>query len=163
MERDPLGFVWRTTPGLHLGFFALLLVALPLGWIALDLLRLAVDEAINGLSFETARSAPFLRFAIPLPERISEEPLVLFPGVLLGQEAFTLATAAALAVMAVLAPLLAWLKRRLQADIGAHAVRRLRASILEGVVTARPSARDEARQAAALAGERLAGVQEFLA
>jgi ABC-type multidrug transport system fused ATPase/permease subunit len=157
MERDPLGFVWRTTRALHLIAAALLLFALPLGWIGLDLLRVAVDDAIGGAAFEDAATAPFLRLQIDVPERISEDPLVLFHGVPLDQGSFVLATVAALVGLALITALLAWLMRILVSSVGAHAIRRLRGAVLEGIVTAPPSAREEARQAAALAGERLAG------
>lgn len=156
MERDPLGFVWRSAPGLHLAVFALLVLAFPLGWIALDLVRVAFDDAIGGAAFASSPFASFLRLQIDLPERVADRSLVLFPGVNLEHAPFVVATATALAAFAFLGALLAILIRGAAAAIEDRVAGRLRRAILDALVVARASARDEARQAAALAAEGVA-------
>ena len=156
MERDPLGFVWRAAPVLHLYAFALLLLALPLAWIAFDLLRVALDLGVAGKIFETSPFAAFLRLQIDLPERVADQPLVLFRGVSLERMPFIAATAIALVALALAGALLALLLARIEAAIGLRVAARLRRDILGGILNARPIARDDARQAAALASEGLA-------
>src|SRR3954451_3615428 len=155
MERDPLGFVWRTAPALHLSAFALLVFAFGLAWVALDLLRIALDIGIGGTAFESAPFASFLRLQIDLPDRGAAQPLVLFQGVSLERTPFIFATAAALAALAILGALLTLALRRIEAAIEARVTARLRRDMLRGILNARPSAREDARRAAALASEGL--------
>ncbi|MFL5196767.1 MAG: ABC transporter ATP-binding protein [Microvirga sp.] len=155
MERDPLGFVWRTAPALHLAAFALLVFAFGLAWVALDLLRIALDIGIGGTAFESAPFASFLRLQIDLPDRVADQPLVLFQGVSLERTPFIFATAAMLAALAILGALLTLALRRTEAAIEGRVTARLRRDIIRGILNARPSAREDARQAAALASEGL--------
>ncbi|HEX8168656.1 MAG TPA: ABC transporter ATP-binding protein [Beijerinckiaceae bacterium] len=155
MERDPLAFVWRTAPALHLYAFVLLALAFPLAWVALDLLRVALDLGVAGTAFEHSPYAAFLRLQIDLPERIADQPLVLFRGVSLERMPFILATATALAALALAGALLTLALRRIEAAIEARVTGRLRRDMLGGILHARPAAREEARQAAALASEGL--------
>jgi len=156
MERDPLGFVWRAAPGLHVLVFGLLVLAFPLGWIALDLVRVALDDAVNGAAFASSPFAAFLRLQIELPDRVADQPLVLFRGVNLERSSFVVATAATLAALAVVVALLAWALHTTAGAIEARVVGRLRRKILTALVAARSSAREEARNAAALAGDGVA-------
>jgi ABC-type multidrug transport system fused ATPase/permease subunit len=156
MERDPLRFVWRTTPALHCLAFALLLLALPLGFAAADLVRVVIDDVMNGLAFRQSVTAPFLRLAVSLPERIAEAPLVILPGVPLDRAGFARATVMALAALGLAAGLIALLVAALRGAVRRRAVARLRETALEAILAARPSAKEEARQAAALSGEGLA-------
>jgi ABC-type multidrug transport system fused ATPase/permease subunit len=156
MERDPLGFVWRAAPGLHVLVFGLLLLVFPLGWVVLELVRIALDDAVHGTAFASSPFAPFLRLEINLPERVADRPLVLFPGISLERFPFVVATAVALAAVAAAVALLAWALHAIAGAIEGRAVGRLRRDILAALVVARPSARDEARNAAALAGDGIA-------
>lgn len=163
MERDPLRFVWRTAPVLHVGALMLLALALPLTWIGLDLVRNTIDDAIGGRAFANgASAAPFLRYALPLPERITHEPLVLFSGISLERESFVLATIGGLVAVALAIPLIALAFGLARATIGARAIASLRRKVIQGIAAARPSARDEIRRAGALAGEGFAGESGFL-
>jgi len=163
MERDPLRFVWRTAPLLHGGAFVSLALALPLAWIGLDLVRSAIDNAINDRVFADASStASFLRYTLPLPERLAEKPLVLFPGIPLHRAQFVLATTGGLAVVALAISLTALVFGLIRASIRARAVAALRRMTVKSLVSARPSARDEIRRAAVLAGEELARASGFL-
>lgn len=162
MERDPLGLVWRTTPALHVAAFALLLITLPLGWSALELLRIAIDDGINGNAFKNAATAPFLRLALPMPQAASDGPLVLSPGFALARGSFGAATAAGLVTLAAAAAAAAWLMRRLQSRIADQTVHRLRLSLLDGLIEARPAAGEDARHAAGLAGAPLIRTHDFL-
>lgn len=162
MERDPLGLVWRTTPAYHLAAIALLLFALPLGGWALDLLRVAVDDVINGDAFRSGATAPFLRIALPMPQAVSDGPLVLAPGFALTRGGLGFATIAAFVMLALAAAAAAWLMRRLQSQIAVQAVGRLRMGLLDGLLGARPAAGEEAREAAGLAGDPLTRAHETL-
>src|SRR3954447_8068100 len=162
MERDPLAFVWRTSPVLHLVAFALLLLAFPLGWMGIDLVRVAIDDAISGNAFENAPFASFLRLQIDLPDRVVDEPLVLFRGIGLERVQFVVATLVGLVALAVLAGLFVLLLRQIGSAIETRSVGRLRRTVLDGILSARASAREDARQAAGLAGEELAGSLRLL-
>src|SRR5205085_4511344 len=122
MERDPVSFVWRTSPALHLAAFALLVIAFPLGWIGLDLVRVAIDDAIGGNAFEHSPFASFLRLQIDLPERVADEPLVLFRGIGLERTHFVVATVLALVALAALAGLFVFLMGRIGSAIEARSV-----------------------------------------
>jgi hypothetical protein len=68
MERDPVRFVWRTAPGLHVLFVLLLLVAaVPAAGFAIELVRLALDDAVGGRAFAKGAEQPFLRLVLELP------------------------------------------------------------------------------------------------
>jgi ABC-type multidrug transport system fused ATPase/permease subunit len=162
MERNPVRFVSKTSPALHAGAIAVLLLAVPLLWLAIDLVRVAVDDAIAGRAFAGQPTAPFLRIALALPERIREEPLVFFAGLPLDRESFVVATVAALVLIALVLSIGALVFGALTSAAGARAVERLRRQLLDGVVGARPAARDEVRQAASLAGDGVAGHNDFL-
>jgi ABC-type multidrug transport system fused ATPase/permease subunit len=162
MERDPLGLVWRTTPALHLWALGLLLAAVPLGWFALDLLRIAVDDAINGNAFRDAPTAPFLRLALPVPQAESEGPLLIAPGFTLTRAGFGWASAASSVALAVVAALLALLAHRIRSRIAERVGARLRMALVEGLLNARPAAAEEARQAASLAAEPLTRIHDSL-
>ncbi|HEY8564451.1 MAG TPA: ABC transporter ATP-binding protein [Beijerinckiaceae bacterium] len=153
MERDPLRFVWRTSPALNLLAILLLVLLLPLAFAGLELVRTAVDDAIGGQAFRSGATAPFLPFVLRLPEQIVEEPITLFAGWPLTRPDFVLATVAALGALALVAGLAALILGALRTAIAARALAALRRAVLGTLVSARPSARDEARQAGALAGE----------
>ncbi len=87
MERDPVRFVWRSAPGLNICLLALALLAIPSLWVVLDLIRAAIDDAALGRAFRDGRSGAFMRFALVLPDRIAEGPLVLVPGFSLSRAA----------------------------------------------------------------------------
>lgn len=161
MERDPLGLVWRTTPTHHLAAFALLIMFLPLGWVALEVLRTAIDDAVTGGAFRNSATAPFLRLALPLPRAVSDGPFVIIPGFALTRGSFGLATAVVLVLLALAAALGAWLISRVQSQIAAIMVDRLRLGLLDGVLTARPAAGEEARQAVSLSGVALTAGHTF--
>ncbi|HZB38024.1 MAG TPA: ABC transporter ATP-binding protein [Beijerinckiaceae bacterium] len=156
MERDPLGFVWRAAPGPHVLVFMLLLLVFPLGWLLLDLVRGALDDAVNGNAFQSSPFASFLRLQFDLPERLAERPLVVFPGVGLERRSYVIATAVALAAAAAAIALVAWALHAMAAAIETRAAARLRRDILGALVNARAGAQEEARNAAALAGEGIA-------
>jgi ABC-type multidrug transport system fused ATPase/permease subunit len=162
MERNPVRFVWKSAPALHAGAVALLLLAAPFLWLAIDLVRVAVDDAIAGRAFAGQAEAPFLRLAFALPERIREEPLVLLQGIPLDRQSFVVATIAGLVAAALVLSLGALVLGWLRSAAGARAAQRLRRLLLDGVVAARPSARDEVQQAAYLAGDGVARDNDFL-
>src|SRR5829696_5243739 len=126
MERNPVRFVWRSTRVLHAGTFAALLLAIPILWTGIDLVRVAVDDAIAGRAFTDQRTAPFLRFVLALPDRIAEQPIVFFRGIALDRPAFVLATIAALVVIALIASVGTLLFGGLRSGIGSQALDRLR-------------------------------------
>src|SRR5829696_3898709 len=162
MERNPVRFVWRTSLALHAGAIAVLLLAVPLLWLAIDLVRVTVDDAIAGRAFAGQPTAPFLRLALALPERIREEPLVVFAGFPLDRQSFVVATIVALVLIPLVLSIGALGFGALTSAAGARAGARLRRLLLDGIVGARPSARDEVRHAASLAGDGVANQNDFL-
>lgn len=157
MERDPLRLVWRATPGLHLVAFALLAVCGALVLAGLDLVRLALD----GMAGYGAPE-PLLRLAISLPARLSETPLVLVPGIPLDPGPHGQAVLLGLVAVPALLGLCLALLQMLAARSGDRVVARLRTTVLDRVLAARASTRDEARTAAALAGDALSREGLFL-
>ena len=162
MERNPVRFVWKTARALHAAAIGLLLIAIPVLWLGLDLVRVAIDDAIAGRAFASQSAAPFLRVALTLPERIAEEPVVFLQGILLERGKFVMASVAALLAIALVLSIGALLFGAIQAVAGARVLARLRRTIVDGIVGARPSARDDVRHAASLAGEGLAREGAFL-
>ncbi|HEX2552223.1 MAG TPA: ABC transporter ATP-binding protein/permease [Microvirga sp.] len=157
MERDPLRLVWRTTPGHHLVAFVLLGLCGALVLAGIDLVRLVVDGIAGA-----GAPAPLLRLAIPLPERVSETPVVLFPGIPLDRTSHQQAVLLGLAAVPVLLGGVLALLQMLAAQSGARVVARLRTGILDRVLAARASTRDEAEAAAQLAGDALSREGLFL-
>ena len=157
MERDPLRLVWRATPGHHVVAFVLLALAGALVLVGIDLVRLVLDGLAGG-----ARPAPLLHLAIPLPAPVSDGPLVLFGGFPLDRAAHEQAVLLGLlAVPALLGVVLALLQM-LGARSGARVVTRLRAGILDRLLAARASTRDEAEAVVAHAGDALSRESLFL-
>ena len=153
MERDPLRFAWRAAPLVHGIAFALIGLALPLAWIALDLVRTVLDDAVAGRAFAAGPAAPFGRFAVALPERLAGPPFLLFPGVPLSRFSFAAASSIALGAVLVLAIGLAFALGRLRAGVAARGTSSLRRAVLDALARVRPAADEEARSAAMLLGE----------
>ncbi|MDQ4136565.1 MAG: hypothetical protein M3158_10305, partial [Pseudomonadota bacterium] len=157
MERDPLRLVWRATPGLHLVAFVLLAVTGTLVLVGLDLVRLVLD-GVAGANVPT----PLLRLAVPVPDRVSETPLVLFPGIPLDRASHRQAVLIGLVAVPALIGFCLALLQMLGARSGARVLAELRATVLDRVLAARPSTRDEARAAAELVGDTLSREGLFL-
>jgi ABC-type multidrug transport system fused ATPase/permease subunit len=162
MERDPVRFVWKNSTALHAVAMGLALLAVPFLWLGIDLVRVAFDDAIVGRAFSGKPVAPFLRVALTLPERIAEHPIVFFEGIPLERRNFVIATIAALVIVALVLSIGALVVSALQAAAGTRAVDRLRQTIVDGIVGARPPVRDDVGRAALLAGDSLAGNYGFL-
>lgn len=163
MERDPLRYVWAATRGLHVAGFALVLICVPAVWIVIDLVRVALDDVVAGAAFAgQAATTPFLRLALTLPERLREDPLVLSSGWALSRGGLAAAVSATLLAAAALGALVSMALGALRSRIRERVTGRLRQRILDAVVSARSSAADEARRAAALAGEGMAREDGFL-
>src|SRR5215211_4455756 len=122
MERDPVRFVWRTAPGLHVLFVLLLLAAVPAAGLAIDLVRIALDDAVGGRAFANGPEQPFLRLVLQLPERLSEDDVVLFPGIPLDRWRFGLACVGGLVAAAAVAGALTFLAGRIASAVEARAV-----------------------------------------
>ena len=156
MERDPVRFVWRTAPGLHVLFVLLLLVAaVPAAGLAIDLVRIALDDAVGGRAFANGPEQPFLRLVLQLPERLSEDDVVLFPGIPLDRWRFGLACVGGLVAAAAVAGALTFLAGRIASAVEARAVMALRGALVDAILGSRASADVEAREAARLAGPAL--------
>lgn len=159
MERDPVAFVRRRAAVAHLAAVALACLAVPLLWLGLELVRAILDEGFGG---SPGDRVTLLRFAIHLPERILEEPLVLFPGIVVERARLTgYAVAGLLAIAALLTALFAGLSA-LRALVGIRAVAVLRSMAIEAIARAHPDQRKDARHAASLVGESLARESGFL-
>jgi ABC-type multidrug transport system fused ATPase/permease subunit len=159
MERDPLRLVWRTAPGLHLVAFLLLAVCGALMLVGIDLVRLILDEVATA---RAGAPAPLLHLALSLPSRISETPVVLFSGFPLDRGSHDAAVLVGLAAVPTLIGLILALLQLLGTQSGSRVVGRLRDTILDRLLAARASARDEAETAATLAGDALSREGLFL-
>ena len=101
VERDPLRLAWKTSPFRHIVGLSLLALAGLLILVGFDLVRVVVDRATGAAGGWDAPAA-FLRIAITPPGDLWPEPVVLFPGVLLGPEAFALTSVAGILLIPVL-------------------------------------------------------------
>lgn len=152
MERDPLRLVWRAAPGLTAILVALALLAgLPLVLAVLDLVRVAIDATASVLP--GSEPTYLFRWTVRLPDRISETPVVILPGVPLGRSSLPFALGAGLALAVVVAAILWWLSSMVAARIGRLAQDMLIDRISDGIASAPVAASEDARQAALLAGE----------
>ncbi|HEV2559615.1 MAG TPA: ABC transporter ATP-binding protein [Microvirga sp.] len=134
MERTPLRLAWSAAPSRHLAAGACLALAGALLMAGLDAVRAVVDSLLAG-------GAPGLLVpALWGPYDPSGNPWTLL-GALAGIPA----------LMAVVMVAVRWIA----AGIGARALGRIRGHILDALIAAPPSARDEAAAAAAMAGETL--------
>jgi ABC-type multidrug transport system fused ATPase/permease subunit len=162
MERDPVRFVWRSAPGLNICLLALALVAIPSLWIILDLVRTAIDDAALGRAYAGGATASFMRYAIVLPERVMERPLVLLGGFVVSRPGLVQGLAAAFVTGAVGIGLFLACSSLIRAEIGRRALDGLERRILEGIASAPSAAADGARRAALLASDTLAEQRSFL-
>lgn len=153
MERDPLRLVWRAAPGpTALLVFLALVAGVPLVLVALSLIQTAIDAAATGGREGTAT---LLRWAIRLPDRISEVPVVLVPGFTVARRMLPIAMAIGLAGVVLVAALLWGIAGALAARIGRRVHDVLIQRIGEGIASAPPTASEEARQVAVLAVEAI--------
>jgi ABC-type transport system involved in cytochrome bd biosynthesis fused ATPase/permease subunit len=160
MERDPIAFVRRRAAAAHLSAAALTLATLPLLWLGLDFVRVVLDNGFGAGA--PGDLVPLLRLVLDVPERISEQPLVLFDGFMVELARLTGYVAAGLiAVTVLLTGVLAALAA-LRASVGTRAVAALRTLAIEAIARAHPDQREEARHAASLVGESLARESGFL-
>jgi ABC-type multidrug transport system fused ATPase/permease subunit len=155
MERDPLRLAWKTKPARHLAGFCLLALAGLLLLLGLDLVRMVVDRAVGGPG-STQAAGTVLRIVLTPPESLWAHPLVLFPGIALGSDAFAAATIGGLLLVPVLIALILALLHWLAAGIGASVLARVRLKVLSALLKAPPSVQDEAAAATSLAGGTLA-------
>ncbi|NNM70823.1 ABC transporter ATP-binding protein [Enterovirga aerilata] len=162
MERDPVRFVWRSAPGLNILLLSLALLAVPSLWMILDLVRAAIDDAALGRAFEGRRTASFMRYALVLPDRVAEGPLVIFGGFTVSRAGLVQGLLAALLGAAAATGLFLACSSLVRAEIGRRALDGLERRILEGIASAPTAAAEGARRAASLASETLARQRTFL-
>ncbi len=153
MERDPLRLAWKTSPFRHILGFGLLVVAGFFLIAGLELIRTIVDRAVDGTG---SASGTLLRIAITPPADLWPRPLVLFPGVTLGPEAFGLASILGILLVPVLIALLLIALDAIAVSIGSRALGKLRAVALDAILKAPPSAQDDLSTATTLAAHGLA-------
>ncbi|MDJ1158809.1 ABC transporter transmembrane domain-containing protein [Chelatococcus sp. SYSU_G07232] len=161
MERDPIRYVWQKTRIMHLVAGLLVLALVPASWSSLALLRTLVDDAALGRAFADGQAAAALLAVEVTPPRAFGRPWMLFEGFVLPRETFAIAAAAGLfGLVALRTALITSLRSvgdRLATDLGHD----LRTGLFQRIVSARPSAQDEATAAAAQIGN-LATVSPFL-
>jgi len=153
MERDPLRLAWKTSPLRHVLGFALLALSGLLLLAGLDLIRAVVDRAVSG---EGAAPGALLRIVLTPPAGLWPGPLVLFPGLPLGPEAFTLVSIGGVLLVPLLIALLLIPVDWIGVSIGSHALAALRARALQAILKASPSAQEDVSTATALAAHGLA-------
>ncbi|HST94987.1 MAG TPA: ABC transporter ATP-binding protein [Microvirga sp.] len=159
MERDPLRLAWTTKPARHLLGFCLLTLAGLLLVLGFDLVRIVVDRAVAG---PAPADNAFLRIVITPPESLWAGPVVLFPGIALGSEAFALATIGGLVLVPVLLALVLTILDVVRVGIGTGILARVRSKVVNTVLKAPSSVQDEIAAVTALAGPALARESGFL-
>ncbi|WP_243369299.1 ABC transporter ATP-binding protein [Microvirga solisilvae] len=153
MERDPLRLAWKTSPLRHaLGFCLLVLAGLCL-LVGLELIRIVVDRAVAG---DATAPAALLPIVLTPPSALWPQPIVLFSGIVLGPQSFTLASIGSILLVPVLIALLLIPLDAIAVGIGARALAALRAQALEAILKAPPQAQDDLSTATALAAHGLA-------
>lgn len=153
MERDPLRLAWRTSPLRHiLGFCLLALAGLCL-LIGFELIRTLVDMAVSG---DAAAPTALLPIVLTLPASLWPEPIILFPGITLGSEAFRIAAIGGILLIPLVIMLLLILVDGIAVQIGSRALAALRAVALEAMLKASPSAQEDLSTVTALAAHGLA-------
>ena len=153
MERDPLRLVWRAAPGLTAVLIGLALLAgLPLVLVVLEFVRAAIDATAAGTR---EGSVTLLRWAIKLPDRISEAPVVVLPGLTVARRTLPGLLAVGIGALVLIATLLWWLAGLVAARIGRKVHDLLVERVSEGIASAPASASEQARQAAALGVEAI--------
>jgi ABC-type multidrug transport system fused ATPase/permease subunit len=162
MERDPVRYAWKHAPAAHLLAFAAVALLIPVTWLALDLPRVIVDNALLGQAFRRAATAAFLPLVIDLPYPFLEEPLTLFSGISLDRTGYFIAACVTLALAALVRALILGITNMLRGGLVRRLAAELRLTLFRRVVAARFSARDEASSAAELAGRGIATVGPFL-
>jgi ABC-type transport system involved in cytochrome bd biosynthesis fused ATPase/permease subunit len=160
MERDPLRFVRRKAAWHHVAAITVGLLALPLLWLGLDLVRLIVDETLA----RPADAGPVVlgRVALGPIAALDIPGAILFEGFAIPRRDFALLGPLSLFGIGLALALVGIAVGRLRASIGTRAVASLRRTMIDAVLGSRPAARDEAREVAALAGEGLARESGFL-
>ena len=153
MERDPLRLAWKTSPLRHiLGFCLLLLAGLCL-LAGLELIRTVVDRAVGA---DAAAPSALLPIVLTLPAGLWPEPLVLFPGITLGSEAFMVAAIGGILLLPLVVMLLLIPVDAIAVQTGSRALAALRAEALDAILKASPSAQEDLSTATALAAHGLA-------
>ena len=153
MERDPLRLVWRAAPGLTATLIAIALLAgIPLVLVVLEFVRTAIDATAAG---SREGNVTLLRWAVKLPDRISEAPVVLLPGFAVTRRALPGLLALGIAGTILATTLIWWLAGSLAARIGRKVHDLLIARVSEGIASAPASASEDARHAAVLGVEAI--------
>ena len=162
MERDPVRFVWRSASALNICLALLAAVAILGLWVALDLVRAAIDDAALGRAFADRATAPFGRVALVLPGRLADEPIVLLSGWPLARPAMAQALGGAVLAAALAAGLLLAGSSLVRAEIARRSLAAIEARLLEAIASAPSSAAAGAHRAALLASDSLTGLRPFL-
>ena len=155
MERDPLRLAWKTSPFRHLVGFGLLAVAGLLILVGFDLVHDIVDRATGGAGGWDA-PASFLRIAITPPADLHSEPLVLFPGILLGSEAFAVVSVVGILLVPLLLGLILVAFEWLVVGIGLRMLMKTQSAALDVILKVPSASHDEIAMVTALAGRGLA-------
>ena len=151
MERDPLRLAWTTRPAAHLPRRAVASRRAPSCSSSASIsCGSSIDHVVLG-----AAPVPLLRMrAHParLPRPARPRPV---PGFTLDPATFRAAVAGGLVLVPLVAAVFVAAAEALAAGIGAAVLARLRHAILDGVLSASPSARDGAQEAVTYAGDPL--------
>ncbi len=162
MERDPVRYAWKHAPLAHLVAFVAVALLIPVTWLALDLPRIIVDNALLGEAFRGRAAAPFLPLVLDLPYPLLEDPLTLFAGISLDRTSYFVAACVTLTFAALVRASILGATNVLRGGLVRRLAAELRLTLFRRVVAARFSARDEAASAAELAGRGIATVGPFL-
>src|SRR3712207_5414 len=143
MERDPLRLAWKTSPLRHLFGFLLLALAGFLLLAGLDLIRTMVDRAVAGAWGEPAA---LLQVTLAPPASLWPRPLVLFPGFIVGPDAFALIAVGGVVLLPVLIGLILAAVDWIAVGIGTSVMIRVRSAILDAILKSPASGSSAAQE-----------------
>lgn len=154
MERDPIRLSWRSSRGPNLGIAFVGLLLAGAVFLFLFVLATLIDDVVIGGRFAGADArVPFLHLSLGLPRVLGGGSIVLSEGIPLGRDLYLTAAVATLLALILLQVALRALVALLAAAVSRRAANGLRQDMFRRIVTARPSAQDEAETAARQIGE----------
>ncbi|WP_262029145.1 ABC transporter ATP-binding protein [Microvirga sp. Mcv34] len=155
VERDPLRLAWKTSPYRHLVGFGLLALAGLLILAGFHLVHDVVDRATGAAGGWDAPGS-FLRVAIASPVDPRPDAIVLFPGILLGSEAFAVVSIVGIMLVPLLLGLILVAFEWLVVGIGLRMLTKTQSAALDVILKVPSASHDEIAMVTALAGRGLA-------
>ena len=133
MEPRLFRYIWRHSKFDQLVILAIVLVSMVFYFLALDLPKTIVNEAIQGDSFPTPETtAPFMRFALPSLWG-GGDPVVVFEGIDLERLPYLLGLSMIFLVLVIINGALKFFVNTLKGRLGERMLRRLRHELFDRI------------------------------